>query len=188
MNFFRINPRRGYASYVGPDDGQEINEPRITPPYRKVEPVLTEYLGDPPRKPGKHGDIHKSANAFFVGARAREIFHAAAREHVRTASTRLVGRENEDFHQVWVLNFVDCLDLGRTIASPSSGFYKDKIGVITRPVFDETRWDGSDLFVVPQDPSYCFFCTERFIERWREAKFKGAMFSRFLMDPNAISC
>jgi hypothetical protein len=70
------------------------------------------------------------------------------------------------------------------MANPRPG----RIGVIKRPMFDESRWDGSDLFVVPQDPSYCIFVSERFVERWRAAKFKGSMFSRYLMDPEAIEC
>ena len=116
------------------------------------------------------------------------LFDWAARGKLRTSSTKIIGREDEDFFQVWVLNFVDCLDEAKTVASPPGGFYKGKIGVIKRPVFDESRWDGSDLFVVPQDPSFCFFCTENFVAQWKAAKLKGAMFSRHMMDPDAIRC
>jgi hypothetical protein len=115
-----------------------------------------------------------------------ECFESACRGKLASRPTRILDREAEHFRQVWVLNFVDCLDEAKTMASPPGGFYKDKIGVIKRPAFDEHRWDGSDLFVVPQDPSYCLFCSETFVTQWKAAKLKGAMFSRFLMDPEAI--
>ena len=188
MNFFEINPRQDFASYSVDDLGEEIVEPRIIPPHRKVGSVLHEYLGNPPRKPGKHGDIHLSASRYFVTAKALALFAFASRDTLQSRPVTIVGREQEDIHQVWILNFVDCLDLEKTVASPSGGFYKGKIGVIKRPVFDESRWDGSDLFVIPQDPSYCLFCTENFVHQWKAARLKGALFSRFLMDPDAIRC
>jgi hypothetical protein len=188
VNFFRINPRQDFASYSVEKTAGEILEGRIIPPHRKIAVTLSEYLGDPPRKPAKHGDIHMSASQCFVRPGALQLFESASRSKLQSAPVTIVGREDEEFRQVWILNFVDCLDVEKTVASPPGGFYKDKIGAIKRPVFDESRWDGSDLFVVPQDPSYCFFCTENFVAQWKAAKFKGAMFSRFLMDPDAIRC
>lgn len=188
MNFFEIGPRQDYASYSVDETTKEIVEPRIIPPHRKAGKVLREYLGNPPRKPGKHGDLHASASRYFVRSKALALVVSASRGKVQTSPVTIVGRESDDIRQVWTLNFVDCLDIGKTIASPSNGFYKGKMGVIKRPVFDESRWDGSDLFVVPQDPSYAFFCTETFIAQWKASKLKGAMFSRFLMDPDPIRC
>lgn len=92
-------------------------------------------------------------------------------------------RFNDDFRTV-----ANGQHEANTVSAPPGGFYKDKIGVIKRPVFDEGRWDGSDLFVVPQDPSTSLFCTERFVANWKQSKLKGALFSRFLMDPEAIKC
>jgi hypothetical protein len=87
---------------------------------------------------------------------------------------------------MWVLNFVDCLDIDRSSISVPTIPKKGYVGIIKRPVFDESRWNGSDLFAVPQDPNCHLFCTERFAVEWKTAKLKGALFSRFLMDPDAI--
>lgn len=188
MKFFELGPRPGYASYWPERKEGDINETRIPSDSRSKEVEIAEYLGDPPRKPGKHGALLKSAYAFFVRADALPLISDSARGKLLTSPTIVVGRESEGIFQFWVTNFVDCLDTTKTIASPMASPKPGKIGVIKRAVFDESRWDGSDLFVVPQDPSYCFFVTERFVEKWRVAKFKGAMFSRFLMDPEAIEC
>lgn len=76
------------------------------------------------------------------------------------------------------------------VAASSIGdkLHKDpkRVGVIKRAVIDEARWDGSDLFVLPQNPNHTLYCSERFVEGWKAAKLKGALFSRCLMDPEAI--
>lgn len=188
MTFFELGPRSDYARYWPEAFDGEIVDPRILSDFRKKESVLREYLGDPPRKPGKHGSFLKSAYSFFVRDDALSLIRSAAKGLLFSSATKVIGREGETFHQFWVTNFVDCLDLNKTSASPSMGKYPGKIGVIRHPVFDEARWDGSDLFVVPQDPSYCYFCTENFVEQWKAAKLKGAIFSRYLMDPEPIRC
>lgn len=186
MNFFEIGPRQDFASYSVETPVGEVADQRIIPPYRGIAGHLKEYLGDPPRRPGKQGDFHASAHGVFLRASAAKIFESAARGKLLAHPVAIAGRELEAFRQLWVTNFVDCLDLAKTSASPSSGFYKGKIGVIKRAVFDEQRWDGSDLFVVPQDPSFSLFCTETFVKEWKAARLKGIMFSRFLMDPDPI--
>lgn len=188
MKFFELGPRPGYASYWPERSDGEVEEARIPADSRRREVEIAEYLGDPPRKPGKHGSLLKSAYSFFVRADALSLVAESARGNLLTRPTIVVGRETEEVFQFWVTNFVDCLDVAKTVVAPAASPRPGKIGVIKRPEFDESRWDGSDLFVVPQDPSYCFFVSERFVERWRAAKFKGAMFSRFLMDPEAIKC
>ncbi len=188
MNFYEMSTRQDFAGYWPESRVGQISEPRIPTDSRTIECVVGEYLGDPPRKPGKHGSFHKSAYSFFVRADALPLVTHAASGNVQTHPVQVIGRERESFVQIWVTNFVDCLDIAKTSASPSTGKQPGKIGVIKRAVFDESRWDGSDLFVVPQDPSYCFFCTESFVQKWKEAKLKGAMFTRFLMDPEAIRC
>lgn len=188
MNFFRLNSRQDYASYSINGAASAIVEPKIDQEFRIVASELSEYLGSPPRKPGKQGDIHITASSYFVRTRALDLFEASANGRLLSRIVKVVGRESEEFCQVWVTNFVDCLALRETVVSPAASPQPGRIGIIKRPVFDESRWDGSDLFVVPQDARYCYFVTERFVDRWREAKLKGAMFSRFLMDPNAIKC
>jgi hypothetical protein len=186
--FFRLHPRDGYASYWPQARDGAVADLRVPENFRGEEIEIAEYLGDPPRKPGKRGSLLKSAYSFFVRADALPLISESARGNLLTHPTIVVGRESEEISQFWVTNFVDCLDTAKTVVSPMASPKPGKIGVIKRPVFDESRWDGSDLFVVPQDPSYCFFVSERFVERWRAAKFKGAMFSRYLMDPEAIEC
>lgn len=188
MNFFELGPRPDYASYWPEKIDGELDDRGIPMDSRKKERVLAEYLGDPPRKARKQGSFHKSAYSFFVRDDALELIEKSTGGKILTNPTTIVGREAENIYQFWVTNFVDCLNLTMTVASPKSGRAPDKIGVIKRPVFDEARWDGSDLFVVPQDPSYCYFCTENFIVQWKAAKLKGAMFSRYLMDTQAIRC
>ncbi|PJA40165.1 MAG: hypothetical protein CO182_08230, partial [Lysobacterales bacterium CG_4_9_14_3_um_filter_62_6] len=183
MIFFEFGPRQDYAGYLPEKVEGEISDQRIPVDSRKNERLLVEYLGKPPRKARKHGSFHKSAYSFFVRDDALGLIERSTGGQILTSPTTIVGRESENIHQFWVTNFVNCLNLAMTIASPSSGRVRGKIGVIKRPVFDEARWDGSDLFVVPQDPSYCYFCTENFITQWKAAKLKGAMFSRYLMDP-----
>ena len=186
MNFFELGPRQDYARYWPEETSGEIAENRIPEDSRKAECLVREYLGDPPRKPGKRGSFHRSAYSFFIRDDALSLFSSASQGLILTNPARIVGRERETFHQIWVTNFVDCLDLAKTSVSPSVSRRPGKVGVIKRPVFDENRWDGSDLFVVPQDPSYCFFCSEKFVAQWQAAGFKGAIFSKHLMDRDAI--
>lgn len=188
MNFYRLNPRQDYSGYWPEEIVGEIAEFRISANSRQREVRVTEYFGDPPREPAKHGAFHKSAYGYFVRKDALLLVSDAAHGKLLTSPTVVVGRESETFYQFWVTNYVDCLDISNTVTSPTASPQSGKIGVIRRPVFDESRWDGSDLFVIPQDPSYSYFVSERFIERWRAAKFKGAMFSRYAMDLNAIRC
>lgn len=186
MKFYEVGPRQDFAGYWPERVDGEVGDARIPAHSRKKEGVVNEYFGDPPTKPKKLGSFHKSAYGFFVRDDALEQFQRAARGNLITNPTTVVGRESEVFYQVWITNYVDCLDLAQTVASPSSGKAAGKIGVIKRPVFDEKRWDGSDLFVVPQDPSFCLFCSEQFVVDWQAAKKKGVVFRRFLMDPEAI--
>ena len=118
MNFFVVNSRQDYASYSPDASTEEINEPRISAYDRRVAHRLEEYLGDPPRKPGKHGDFHMSSFMYFVRTNALRFFETAAREKLLTRPIAIVGRQSEEFRQIWVTNFIDCLDLNRTIASP----------------------------------------------------------------------
>lgn len=188
MNFFEFNSRQDYASYWPEEFSGEINDLRVPVPFRKVESRINEYLGDPPRKPAKKGVLLKSAYSYFCTANARDLILDASKGGVIFSPTDVVGRESESVHQFWVVNLIDCLDLSKTVASPATSGQKGKLGVIKRPFFDESKWDGSDLFIVPQDPSYCYFVSTRFAEKWQASKFKGAKFSRFLMDPEAIRC
>lgn len=187
MNFYKLHSRNDFASYWPEKINGQVEHPLIPPEMRNKETRVGEYLGEPPRDPGKKGALHRSAYALFVLDDALALVREAARNHLLTSPTLLVGRERETFHQIWVTNSVDCLDVANTVAAPVIGRGRpQEIGVIQRPVFDQARWDGSDLFVVPQDPSYCFYCSHHFVERWQAARFRGAMFSRFLFDPNAI--
>jgi hypothetical protein len=190
MNFYRINSRQEFSSYdaagIEVELGKELDV-RIVGASRIWKQELAEYLGMPPRSPGRQGDFHESAGSYFLTDHALPTFEEAARGRVLKRATKVQGRSGE-FWQVWVVNFVDCLDLAGTQASPPGGFYKGKIGVIRKPVFDESRWDGSGLFVVPQDPSSCLFCTERFLEAWRSSGLVGIQFSKQFMDPHPIKC
>jgi hypothetical protein len=120
--------------------------------------------------------------------RASASINYAARGGVITKPLVIVGREEDTFFQVWLTNFVDCLDEANTISSPQPHRLQGRIGVIKTPAFDAGRWDGSDLFSVPQDPNNRIFCTDRFMEAWRAASLRGALFSRRLFDPEAIVC
>lgn len=188
MNFYLIGPRQGYANYAAEHFVGNIDDERIFPPHRQIAGTLEEYLGDPPRKPGKRGDIHITGWRYYLRSTVVPLFEQAAQGKILTKPLIIKGREGEEFVQLWVLNFVDCLDLKATVSTPPGSLHKKHkmIGVIKKPVFDESRWDGSDLFVVPQNPSFTFFCTERFVDRWREDKLKGAEFCRFLFDPAPI--
>lgn len=188
VNFFQVTPRQEYANYAAEYPVGDIDEKRIFPPHRQVAGSVEEYLGDPPRKPGKRGDIHITASSYYLRLSVVPIFEGAARGKMVSKPVIISGREMEAFVQIWVLNFVDCLDLGATISAPPGSLHKKfhMLGVIKKPVFDESRWDGSDLFVVPQDSGYNFYCTERFLDRWCQAKLRGAKFSRFLFDPKPV--
>ena len=184
--FYEIGQRQGFASYLPTFSEGSISEPRIIPPHRRKVHRLEEYLGSPPRKPGRHGDLHITDSHYFAAGAAEELIRRGCNDRLVTGRVDIEGRKQE-FTQFWVLNFVDCLDIERSDVSPASGFHRNKIGVIRRPVFDLDRWDGSDVFVIPQDPSYALYCTARFVERWKAAKLKGARFSRYLMDPEALN-
>ncbi len=188
MNFFEIRSRQEYASYSAEQPVGEIEDKRIMPPCRLIAGSLEEYLGVPPRKPGKRGDMHVSSSLYYVRSSVVPLFEQAAKGKILTKPLVIKGREDEEFVQIWVLNFVDCLDLKATVSAPPGSAHKrhNMIGPIKRAAFDESRWDGSDLFVVPQNPSFTFFCTERFVDQWRQAKLKGAQFSRYLFDPEPI--
>lgn len=188
VKFYELGPRQDYAGYSTVLPNGEIDDARIIPLHRQAAAVLEEYCGNPPRKPAKKGSIHISGSFYYARKDVLALLQTASSHQLLTKPTSILGRENEIFEQFWVLNFVDCLDLDKTIASQPGTIHKKfgKIGVIKRPVFDESRWDGSDLFVVPQDPSFRLYCTENFIAEWKARKLKGAKFSRFLFDPDAI--
>lgn len=185
MNFFQLNVRQDFAGYFANKIEGEISDERFIPPLRSREVNVAEYLGVPVRKPGKRGDFHKSANGYFANQRAITLIQDACNQNIITSHVSIEGREAETFRQFWITNFVDCMNAAATIAGPP-GIYSGKIGVIKRLEIDAERWDGSDLFVIPQDPSSTMVCTERFIDRWRGDKLRGAQFSRFRFDPDPI--
>jgi hypothetical protein len=186
MTFFSVWPRQGYASYWPETTGGEISEPRIPEESRRMEPFIKEYLGEPARKPGKQGSFHKSAYSYFARSDVLELLMSASRGRMLKEPTIVLGREAEDFHQIWITNFVDCLDVENSLISPNTGKTKGKVGVIKRPAFDIRRWDGSDLFVLPQDPTYVLYCSLEFIDHWKMSKKKGVEFRRHILDPNPI--
>lgn len=186
MIFYKLGNRQDYAGYWPEHKAGELPDPRIPDYYRDIETVLGEHLGDPPRKPGKKGDLHKSAYGFFARPAALALLVNGSQNKVATHPAVLLGRESEEFQQFWVLNYVDCLDVPNSSISEPVVRVPGRVGVIKRAAFDEARWDGSDVFVVPQDPVHNVYCSERFVAQWKAAKLKGALFSRFLMDPDAI--
>jgi len=185
LNFFQLSVRQDFAGYLASKLEGEISDVRFIPPIRSREVNLVEYFGVPARKPGRRGDFHKSANGFFANENALKLISEASNRKLLTSIVSIEGREKEAFSQFWVQNFVDCMDRENTVAGPP-GIYSGKIGVIKKLVIDEARWDGSDLFVVPEDPSSTMVCTERFVDQWRLEKLRGAQFSRFRFDPDPI--
>jgi hypothetical protein len=186
VKFFEVAARSDHAGYWPEEHAGEVDDLRIPKPYRGVESVVSEYLGDPPSKPRKHGSFHRSAYSGFLSEAVVDLFAEASRGRLLSSKTQIIGRDSEQFLQFWTTNFVDCLDIERTVASESR--VAGKLGVIKRPEFDESRWDGSELFVVPQDPSYCLFCSEEFVSRWKKTRKTGIVFRRFLMDPEPVRC
>jgi hypothetical protein len=187
MKFFFLNPRSDYAGYLPTDLGELIRNGAIPEFGSRHEKVIEEYLGNPPRKTRKHGSFHKSALGRFVINPALDFLVQSSKNSFELRPTKVVGREIDDFYQFWVTNSVDCLDLARTKATVPGKRVQGRIGIIQFPVFDKSRWDGSDLFVVPQDEFYNWFVTERFIEGWRNLKCKGASFAEHFMD-DGIRC
>lgn len=188
MSFYGLWPRSDYAGYWPEKFGISISETRIPEESRRAEIQIAEYLGDPPRKPGKRGSFHKSAYGYFVREDAIGVFERAAQGLLSRSTTVVLARESESFFQVWVTNFVDCLDEKNSTISPVVSKSRGKIGVIKRPAFDESRWDGSGLFVLPQDPNYTIYCAESFVERCKESRIKGVEFRRHIMDTQPIRC
>jgi hypothetical protein len=191
MNFYIYSGREGYAGYDSDNVVGEVEgAPFIVGAYRKlVASPLVEYLWEERGrqiKPRKCGDFHESCGLVFANEKALKLIEKAARGKVQAFPITIKGREDETFYQLFVLNCVNCLDVGQTDSSPPGNFWKNKIGVIRGPVFDENRWDGSDLFVVPEDPSTKWFCTENFVKEWKAAKLKGACFSKRMFDPEKI--
>lgn len=188
MIFYRMSNRQDFAGYLPATTDGVVDDARVPEFCRERQTALVEYLGDPPRKPGKRGDFHVTGSWYFVRPAALALLERAALGKITSHQTSLAGREDESFRQIWVLNFVDCLDIGQSSISEPLRQIAGRVGTIKRPVFDEARWDGSNLFVVPQDRNCHLFCTEHFVAEWKAAKLKGAEFSRFLMDPEAIKC
>ena len=188
MNYYILGSRDDYASYSMDESAEEIDDAKIVPYNRRVAHVLQEYLGNPPCKPKRKGDFHASGSYYYVSAAALPMFEESARGGVIAKPVRVIGREDEAFFQVWLVNVVDCLDQTNTEASPPTHTMKGRIGVIRKPVFDEEKWDGSDLFSVPQDPNNLMFCTSLFIERWRKNKLKGALFAKHRFDSQPTAC
>lgn len=181
-----LSARQDYAGYYEEIVGENINDLRIPEQYRAKLIKLSEYLGVPPVKPRKKGDFHKGASEFFACETLIPFLASATKGAIIANKAEIVGRESENIFQFWVVNVVDCLDVEKTTASEPYNKKTKKMGVIKRPVFDESKWDGSDLFIVPQDPNYKLFCTENFVKKWKENRFKGAEFSRYLFDPDKI--
>jgi hypothetical protein len=187
--FYEVTSREDFAGYWPEEKTGVISDNRIPEWLREKETLLGEYLGDPPISgPRKQGSFHKSANGFFVRDDAIDLFEAATRGNLIKNPTRIIGRESETFWQVWVTNVVDCLDVANTVASPQIRREPGKLGVIERPAFHVERWDGSGVFIVPQDRNGRWFCSEQFIGEWKKSKRKGIKFSRFFFDPAPIKC
>lgn len=187
--FYEITARDDYAAYWPEEIAGKIPDDRIPDWLREKETLLTEYLGDTRKAaPRKHGSFHKSANGLFVRDDAIGLFETATRGNLIKNATRIAGRNDEQFWQLWVTNIVDCLDIANTVASPPNKREPGKLGVIEKPAFLADRWDGSGVFTVPQDRNARWFCSQEFVADWKASKRKGITFSRFFFDPSPIKC
>ncbi len=186
MSFYIVGPRQDYASYWPEKTDGQISAHLIPTDSRVREVVLREYLGDPPRRPAKRGEFHRSAFGYFIREDLLPTFLESANGRMLCNPTLILGRESEKFVQIWITNEVDCLNIGETDFSPTVDKRVGKFGVIRRPAFDMDRWDGSDLFVVPEDPNQKVFCSAQFIKKWKELKTRGMMFARHFMDCDPI--
>jgi hypothetical protein len=184
MNFYEITSRDSYASYLELETkpGPKNLDGRICGDHRVAYPILAEYLGDPPVKPRKKGDFHQSGSSCYMDEKALDLFSRESKGNLKFIQITIRGREKENFFQVWVENFVDCLDRGRSVINKKTGIIPHQVGVIKTAIFDLERWDGSGLFVIPEDPSYNLYCSEIFLSEWKKSKMKGINFSRYFMD------
>lgn len=185
MNFYILTPRHDFSGYWPDLNGPPVNINNIPDVDRIHETELSEYFGEGLSSPKKKGDFHGSANGKFFSERSLPLIREAARHKIIVKKSNLGGL-NGQFYQAWITNVVDCLNLKLTKSSEPSHHISGKIGVIKHPAFDITKWDGSDLFIVPQDPNYKWFVTEKFVDEWRKMKFKGITFAKNFMDLQAI--
>lgn len=190
MKFYLLGGLDSYASYMGITNADEhAISTQEAPNQKDISkwriPLLTEYMGDPPRKkPLRKGHYHQSAWQNYFSEFSREALTNMLETNGVFRPVKIVERE-EVFYRYWCTNVVDCLDFNRSLISNMHN-RPDSIGVVKKPVFDETKWDGSDVFRIPRDLNHNVYCSERFVEECRKHKIKGITFGIGLFDPDPI--
>lgn len=188
MDFYYLSGAEKYAGYMGFTEAEDALVNLHVPPNSEewIIPHLTEYLGDPPRKPLRKGDYHSSGQVHYFSERAIDCLG-----HVLSTSgiwlpVRIQDRV-EPFYRFWVTHKVDCLNVGESkIVNYRLIPLPNQLGVIQKPVFREDAWDGSDVFHVPGDPNNKFFVSERFVELCKKHRIKGMEFRRGYDDDHPI--
>lgn len=190
MKFFELVGIDNFAGYVGLTTKDEDAVSRPEAP-QQVEtnwsaPMLYEYMGDPPRKrPFKKGHYHQAGMQHYFSTFARQMLGEFLEPVGVFRRVNIVGRDDEIFFRYWCNKVVDCLDLKRSVISNINP-KPNLIGVVKTPVFDNARWDGSNVFRVPGDGNHVVYCSERFVEECRKHKINGMKFCVGLFDPDPI--
>lgn len=192
MKFYWVSADDRYASFEAPAEKDRISLDSAQPPSDSQSwsaPYLAECRWEGDGGPRRRGDFYEANSSMFFSNRVVEEIGATLREFGVLFPVNIAG-ESALFFRFWVTHVCDCLDVGRSVISkPSnriSSWWNKKSGVIVDARFDESRWDGSDLFRVPQDPNHQCFVSQGFVDLCMAKRVAGMAFSKGLFDDDAI--
>lgn len=192
-----FNPSLSYAGYLAASEDDEermqwydplMGVPLPTSMNEWEPPLLEQYLGDgkKKRKPGVIDDSPSSGVVHLVSGKAANALSDIFEKHAKLYPVKLKDAPNEDFYMVVVTTEIDCLDRENS-AGKKSGYEKkpEYFSTIETWVFDESKLEGVDLFVLPDSKTTCYV-SEQFKQRVLDSGLKGFGFVKEFWDEEPL--
>lgn len=187
------NPSLSYAGYLAisesDDEKMQWYDPLMGVPLPASTddwgpPLLEQYLGDgkKKRKPRPIGDSPSSGAVHLVSQKAANALSDIFEKHAKLYPVKLRDAPNEEFFMVVVTTEIDCLDR-ESSTGKKSGYEKkpEYFSTIETWVFDESKLEGVDLFVLPDSNTTCYV-SEGFKQRVIDSGLKGFEFRKEFWD------
>ncbi|AOE49525.1 imm11 family protein [Kangiella sediminilitoris] len=192
-----FNPSLSYAGYLAvsesDDERMQWYDPLMGVPLpASMEdwkpPLLEQYLGDgkKKRKPGIIGDSPSSGVVHLVSEKAANALSDIFEKHAKLYPVKLKDAPNENFYMVVVTTEIDCLDRDKSTGKRTGYEIRPEyFSSIHTWVFDESKLEGVDLFVLPDSKTTCYV-SDRFKQRVIDAGLKGFGFEKEFWDEDPI--
>ncbi|WP_018624959.1 imm11 family protein [Kangiella aquimarina] len=190
-------PNLTYAGYLAVSESDDekmqwydplMGVPLPTSMNEWEPPLLEQYLGDgkKKRKPSPIGDAPSSGVIHLVSQKAVDALSDIFDKHAKLYPVKLKDAPNEDFYMIVVTTEVDCLDREKSTGK-RTGYEKrpEYFSSIHTWVFDESKLEGVDLFVLPDSKTTCYV-SERFKQRVLYSGLKGFGFVKEFWDDEPL--